>query len=191
MRRFFPLALVAVFLMLFTVACDEQEEAKRPDPRELQIGKVRQSLNDLKAREDDLRAKVTELKNQIRVNQENVQQALVALESSLESVSGKRDSIQRALQMMEHVDEPVSAKERETEKGWPWPIKLLLLVALVVVVFLVIRMVTRDDDLEDADLLDDEFLEENELGTVRYPGGAGPSSGPASPSAEPRDEKPE
>jgi len=191
MRRFIPLTLVAISVALFAIACGAEEDTEKTDPRELQINKVRLSVNALKARESDLQDKMTALKNQIRVNQENLQQSMAALEASLASVSQERDSIQRALQVMDQVDEPAGAQDGGAGKGWPWPIKLLLLAALVVVVFLVIRMVTRDDDLDETDLLDDEFLEENELGTVRYPGGAGSSSAPASPPVEPPDEKPE
>ena len=55
--------------------------------------------------------------------------------------------------------------------------RIVLAAVIILLAFLAVRWVTREEDLDDEDLLDDEFLEENELGTVRYPGGSAGGEG--------------
>ncbi|MBN1867896.1 hypothetical protein JW916_11445 [Candidatus Sumerlaeota bacterium] len=158
-------------LLLLVVSCGEEKSTSQgPDPLEMQLQKVQQQTADLqtqiaqlKERINGVAAHVAEDKRRLeeRIGEMDLlQEHLVSLTLAAESLDTSRKEFDRA---------ESEAKGEKEKKGWPWVVSLMLVVAVIVIIML-FKHLSRDDEIEEESLGDEDFAEENDLGTIRYPG---------------------
>jgi heme/copper-type cytochrome/quinol oxidase subunit 2 len=91
------------------------------------------------------------------------------LQTQLLKLSQKTATLQSSLNALTAAQAP--AKAPSEKPGLSWFVTVLLVLAIVIICYVVFKRMTREE-AEDQDLQDEEFMEENDLGTIRYPGGA-------------------
>jgi len=162
MSRMTILVALAGFTVLSLMGCGEEPAPKQADPQEI----IRQ---DVARQAADLSAEVEQVKQEFENTREKQALAMGDLQTRLLKLSQKTANLQSSLNALTAAQAP--AKAASEKPGWPWFVKVLLVLAIVIICYVVFKRMTREE-AEDQDLQDEEFMEENDLGTIRYPGGA-------------------
>jgi len=163
MSRMTILVALVGFTVLSLTGCGEEPAPKQADPQEtIRQGVARQAA--------DLSAEVEQVKQDFEKVRENQALAMGDLQTQLLKLSQKTATLQSSLNALTTAQAPAKAASEKTT-GWPWFFKVLLVLAIVIICYVVFKRMTREE-AEDQDLQDEEFMEENDLGTIRYPGGA-------------------
>jgi uncharacterized protein YlxW (UPF0749 family) len=176
MSRFSALRWGILLLLVLAASCGEEKKTPPgPDPLELQMQKVRQQKANLQSQTAQLKERINAVSAHVADDQrrleeriremDQIQENLVALTLAAESFDTSRKELDQT--------EAVSVR-KEQAKGWHWSIYLILVIVIVVIVAL-FRNLSRDDELDDETLSDESYTEENDLGTIRYPGKSGDS----------------
>jgi len=161
MRRFSARIAVLGLILLMAMACKEKQ-AKQPDAREKRLNEVRLKVN-------DLQAGVTALETQLgKIKDDEAQRMrdLTAIDASLEAMKTGVREVQVSLESVAKTE----GAEKTGNRGWPWYVTLLLVVAIIVLFYLVFKRVTREEGEEEEEGADEGFVEESDMGTIRYPG---------------------
>jgi hypothetical protein len=156
------LVALAGFTVLSLMGCGGEPAPKQPDPQEI----IRQ---DVARQAANLSADVEQVKQDFENVRENQALAMGDLQTQLLKLSQKTANLQSSLNALTASQAPAKAASENT--GWHWFFKVLLGLVIVVILYVVFKRMTREE-AEDQDLQDEEFMEENDLGTIRYPGGA-------------------
>lgn len=168
-------------VMLLSMACGPEEQAKQPDPRDAKLEEIQTRITELERREIALSTTLVEARSQLRAGQASMEKSLSAIQAGLDSLAGEGGLVQAPLESPKKTESsPAAAAATEDSGGWSWWIKALLVAAIVVIFFAVYNHLIREEDFDEEDFADGEFLEENELGTVRYPGASGKGGGDSS-----------
>jgi len=162
MSRMTILVALAGFTVLSLMGCGGEPAPKQPDPQEI----IRQ---DVARQAANLSADVEQVKQDFENVRENQALAMGDLQTQLLKLSQKTANLQSSLNALTASQAPAKAASENT--GWHWFFKVLLGLVIVVILYVVFKRMTREE-AEDQDLQDEEFMEENDLGTIRYPGGA-------------------
>ena len=162
MSRMTILVALVGFTVLSLMGCGGEPVPKQPDPQEI----IRQ---DVARQAANLSADVEQVKQDFEKVRENQALAMGDLQTQLLKLSQKTATLQSSLNALTASQAP--AKAASETKGWSWFFKGLLVLAIVIICYVVFKRMTREE-AEDQDLQDEEFMEENDLGTIRYPGGA-------------------
>jgi septal ring factor EnvC (AmiA/AmiB activator) len=178
MSRFIVLRCGALLLFaLLIMSCGEKEPAnKAPDPRELQMQKVRQQAADLRMQTAQLKERINTIASHITEDQRRLEERIREVDQLQENIAALTLTAEGLDTSRRELDETEAAVKREAEKrGWPWVLYLVVAAALVLSVVL-FKHLNRDDETEDDSLGDEGFSEENDMGTIRYPGKQGDSN---------------
>jgi hypothetical protein len=171
MLRYAPLFTACLALGAFLAAsCGETPSEVKSDPRQERTQRLRASLDRLQEETADLQLQTAATSDQVRANEVDLSRRLEEMKQSIAAVEREMAETRALIgeQVLAETKEPPEKKAH----GWPWFIKLTLILALVVGALLLLRRLARDEEEEsDEELLDDEFIEENDLGTIRYPAG--------------------
>lgn len=162
MSRMTILVALVGFTVLSLMGCGGEPGPKQLDPQEI----IRQ---DVARQATDLSAEVEQVKQDFENVREKQALAMGDLQTRLLKLSQKTANLQSSLNALTAAQAPAKAPSEKT--GWPWFVKVLLVLAIVIICYVVFKRMTREE-AEDQDLQDEEFMEENDLGTIRYPGGA-------------------
>lgn len=176
MRRTMAPVMVLALVLAFLCACGHNEEAKRAQE---QLKAANKKIADNTVELNKLKAKLDGLKTLDENNESMVQKSLQDIQENLKKVSDSNDEVEASLT---HSLTPPPSTDGKSAGSWSWPIRIVLILVVVVGLFYFYKRLTREDESEDE--LDTEFQEENDLGTVRYPG----TPTPAAP--EPKPAKP-
>lgn len=155
--------LLFVIIGLLTVACDAGDKDTKVQVQENQVQRLHRQVQRLAAEQAALREKLVIAQGQIA----SARAQLDAAEATIKSLQAGVDTqdLSPLLRTLPNLARPKVAPVEK--KGWPLPIKLMIVLAILIIVFLFFQSMTADDDEDD--LFDDSFVEENDLGTVRYP----------------------
>jgi cytochrome c-type biogenesis protein CcmH/NrfF len=156
------LVALAGFTVLSLMGCGGEPAPKQPDPQEM-------ARQDVARQAANLSADVEQVKQDFENVRENQALAMGDLQTQLLKLSQKTANLQSSLNALTASQAPAKAASENT--GWHWFFKVLLGLVIVVILYVVFKRMTREE-AEDQDLQDEEFMEENDLGTIRYPGGA-------------------
>ncbi|HUT24260.1 MAG TPA: hypothetical protein VM492_07970 [Sumerlaeia bacterium] len=182
MLRYVPLFTLFLALGAFlAMSCGETSPEVKIDPRQERTQRLRANVDRLQEKTADLQLQSAAMSEQVRTNEVDLSRRLEEMKQSIAAV--EREMVEIRALIEESI--PAEAKQPPEKKahGWPWFIKLILILALVVGALLLLRRLARDEEEEfDEELLDDEFLEENDLGAIRYPAGTGRGEKNGSPS---------
>jgi len=162
MSRMTILVALAGFTVLSLMGCGGEPAPKQPDPQEM-------ARQDVARQAANLSADVEQVKQDFENVRENQALAMGDLQTQLLKLSQKTANLQSSLNALTASQAPAKAASENT--GWHWFFKVLLGLVIVVILYVVFKRMTREE-AEDQDLQDEEFMEENDLGTIRYPGGA-------------------
>lgn len=152
------LALVAALLL--AAGCGKGK-APRVDARQAQINALKAKATDFQTSAEQARAQA----EQVRTELAQLNNRLAALQTSADEMKAKSLDLQQAL------DGLIRAEQAEVgRRGWPWYVNLFLILGVVVLVFLLYKVLTRDTDEGEEGATDESYVEETDLGSVRYPG---------------------
>ena len=153
--------MLILSLMLLLAASCGKEEPQKVDARQAQANNAKAQIADLQNSANALSAQIDQAKGDVtRINGR-----LAEMQTALDTIKKKSADLQGSL------DTLMKTRQGEApEGGWPWYVKLFLILVVLVLVFLVYKVVTRDGGEGDEENSDESFVEENDLGSVRYPG---------------------
>jgi len=101
----------------------------------------------------------------IRADQMQMKETLDEMQDRLDHLAERARVLSDNLELTGQA--PAAPAKAEKPAGWPLPVKLLLVLAIIVILYMIYKRVTREE--EEEDVLDEEYLEENEMGAIRYP----------------------
>lgn len=165
--------LVCAFLLaavLFATGCGDKA-GNQMDPREMQMQNLQAKITAMEAAVSEMQAQL----NQAKSIQMQFGDRVSAIQNSLNQVQSSMAESRNALNTLSQAEEQQAAK---SSKGWPWPVRIILILALLVIFYFLWRKVVRGSDEED-DGAEDDYTVENPMGSVRYPGtkpGSAPNS---------------
>jgi hypothetical protein len=167
MRRFSMVAVLCGLLLTVLSSCGEKssDESKLPG---IDAARVRAQVTELRQSSDALRAKIESAKEDSRAEQLRLESRVTEMLTDLDDLNQRIENVDNSVGVLARMESVVAKAPRE-KRGWPWMVSLLLLVFIVLSVALVVKRMGSDNEGEDDELLGDGFLEENELGSVRYP----------------------
>ena len=161
MSRYLRLLILATMGVVMLVGCGSR--AKEEEAKQNQINQIRTKSRELQGNIDDLR-------RQLQATTEQLRQEHAATEKRLTDMLGMVDNISTAVTGVATSVNTLDQTQAKAEpRRWPWPVTVLLILVIIIVAYLLYKGMTRDSGEED-ELVDEGFVEENDLGTVRYPG---------------------
>lgn len=163
MRRTIAPVVVLCLVLAFLCACGHSEEAKRADKLTEQLSAVRRQVADIAKQQKDMQDDLKKLVDLASNNQATFDKSLQGIQADLTKSSNKVAELEVALTPPAPVE-----KKSLTGAGWSWFLRILAVLIVIGFFVFFFKRLTREDDAEDD--LDSEFQEENDLGTVRYPG---------------------
>lgn len=174
----FRICVVGVLMLLtavFFIACGSDEPADSSGSQSKSAGKTGVLNQDHPRSEAELRASLEEARSRIRASQLELEKSLATVQAALDQLDGGAMVSLSQVQTPVKTDSPVQTDNtgEEADEGWSWWSKTFLVILIVGGFFAIYRHLIREEGDEEDDFMDDEFLEENELGTVRYPGSGG------------------
>ena len=162
------IGVLALTAVLFLAGSCGKEKAPKVDPRAEQVNLVKTQANDLKVSADALRTQLDQSKSDLA----KLTARMAELQAASDGIKKKADEFQKSL------DKLISMAQSESvRKPWPLYVKVFLILAVIVLVFLLYKAFTREGGDGDEDSPDESFTEESDLGSVRYPGAKVDSSG--------------
>jgi len=156
--------LASVF---FSIGCGKKT-GNQMDPREMQMQNLQAKMTAMEAAVSDMQAQL----NQAKSIQMQFGDRISAVQNSLNQVQSSIAESRNALNTLSQVEEQQAGN---ASKGWPWPVRIILILALLVIFYFLWRKVVRGGDEED-DGAEDDYTVENQMGSVRYPGSKSASS---------------
>lgn len=181
MIRAIPVFVLSVLLLL-CVSCEEEVEKavqKPVDSPSKEVLALRGDVDLLKEEVAVLRLQNVRLRAQMQAASEEVAKSLanaaVLLDVSRLDMVDSDALGDPSVALLSGTDVGVNgevglaaggldAKDAE-RRGWPWFIRLILVLAIVLICFLLYKRVVNE-----AEEADDEVVKENDLGSIRYPG---------------------
>jgi hypothetical protein len=168
-RRMVYLALAGLILLnLF--GCGGGSETKQPDAKE-------EARMKAAAQAAELSAEVARVKQELADIQNKQADALDSLSRRVLTLSEKAAALESSINTL--TAKP-AAEDTGAKGKSHWFLTSLLVLTIVVICIILFKRMTREGS-EDQDLQDEGFLEENDLGTIRYPGSAKDAEGRAGP----------
>jgi membrane protein implicated in regulation of membrane protease activity len=167
MKRFAVLVVCVSVIAVAAVGCREKQP--KPSAREVQLSALRGKLSEMRASLDTLDQQVAQAKQQ----QEQLLAHYGETQNAINAMRRQADESQQALEALTRAE---MAETQRRTGGWPWYLTLLLIVALIVIFYLIFKRITRDESVEEDEAADEGFVEETDMGTIRYPGTSKPES---------------
>jgi ABC-type transporter Mla subunit MlaD len=170
--------VVLALVLAFLCACGHNEEAKAAQHREEQLNTAREQIAKNTKQLHKLQGELKVLSDLAQNNQATLDKTLQDIRENLKKVSDSNDELDASL-----TPPPAVEKKSAAGAGWSWFVRILLFLVIIAILIFLLKRLTREDDTEDD--LDSEYQEENDLGTVRYPGIQSPAPPEPQPSAKP------
>lgn len=161
MFRYLRLLILAMISIVMLVGCGNR--AKEEEAKQNQIKQIREKSRELQANIDELRRQLQSTNEQLRQEHAATEKRLTDMLATVDGISTAVTGVASSVNTLDQT------QVRTESKRWPWPVTVLLILVIIIVAYLLYKGMTRDSGEED-DLVDEGFVEENDLGTVRYPG---------------------
>jgi hypothetical protein len=161
MSRFLRLLALLTITAAILAACSNR--AKEEEAKQNQINQIRAQSREMQAGIDDLRRQLQATAEQLRQEHAATEKRLTDMVTAADNLSTQVTGVATSVNTLDQT------QSRADGRRWPWPVTVLLILVIIIVAYLLYKGMTRDGGEED-EMVDEGFVEENDLGTVRYPG---------------------
>lgn len=174
MRRAMLVLLGVLSLALLTAGCGSRGDYQKQKAwKQLQAKSEKQAQN-LERQMEQLLMEMARLRQQ----QDGLNEQVKVVQGLLDKTQQAQRELGKniyALGEGKALPQQKPAKSGDRD-GWHWTVKLFLSLAIILIFYILYRRITGNDEEDDQE--EDGFVEENDLGTIRYPGSVSPNPNP-------------